>query len=193
MVERPIRRSRSSQWQSLAITAGALGLALLVGVLIVNSARQPQVVEKPGSKSPGQAVAKNNGAAPQPRDHMVPDLAPQPAPLPGPLVVAPKTPASEPPQIASNHTPPTVPQPAPVPQPKYLDPAPSREVISFVNASLTHGWTENGVVPSPLATDAEWCRRLFVRIIGRIPTAEELKAFTSDRASNRRNCSSIAC
>lgn len=186
VVERALRRNRStSTWSTVATVAGGVGILAFIGMLIVSSDPQPEVVKKPGTKTPGPAVVKNNDTVPQPRDLVVPNLNPRPSPSPAPLVVTPKPPLNDPPQIAS-HAPPTAPQPAPIPQPKYLDPAPSREVISFVNASLTHAWTENGVTPSPVATDAEWCRRLFVRVIGRIPTAEELKTFTSDRSPNKR-------
>ena len=39
---------------------------------------------------------------------------------------------------------------------------------------------------APQRDDAEWCRRLFVRIIGRIPTVEELQAFTADRSKDNQ-------
>ena len=65
--------------------------------------------------------------------------------------------------------------------PKYRDPSPDPEVISFVNASLSQAWAENGVKPADPATDEEWCRRLFVRVLGRIPNVEgELRPFLAD-------------
>ena len=36
------------------------------------------------------------------------------------------------------------------------------------------------------ATDGEWCRRLFLDVIGRIPTAEEVRTFVTDRDRAKR-------
>ena len=36
------------------------------------------------------------------------------------------------------------------------------------------------------ATDGEWCRRLYLDVIGRIPTVDELNRFLSDHTANRR-------
>ncbi|MDX1947059.1 MAG: DUF1549 domain-containing protein [Pirellulaceae bacterium] len=190
VVQRVARGRRSSTWQTVAIALGSLCLVALVGVLIVNSSRQPPLVKNPPGKTPAVSppgptvVDRDRVPSPVPRD--VPAVDPVPAPAPP--VVAPSVPPLDPTRLAGN--PPAVaplpPMPVPVPQPKYLDPAPSGEVISFVNASLAQVWVENEVTPSPLATDAEWCRRLFVRVIGRIPTADELKSFTTDRAADRR-------
>jgi hypothetical protein len=58
------------------------------------------------------------------------------------------------------------------------------EVVAFVNASLKSGWKEAGVRPSPAATESEWCRRLYLDLIGRIPTVEELEAFLVDSSPN---------
>ena len=46
--------------------------------------------------------------------------------------------------------------------------------------------TASGVSPASPATDAEWCRRLFVRVLGRTPTADELAAFTKQKNADRR-------
>jgi hypothetical protein len=81
------------------------------------------------------------------------------------------------------------PTPAPgslLPPPRYGNPSPTGEVISFVNSELNQSWTENEVAPAPLASDKEWCRRLFLRVLGRIPTVEELAAFAGDRSPSKR-------
>ena len=36
--------------------------------------------------------------------------------------------------------------------------------------------------PSPAATDGEWCRRVFLDVLGRIPTIDELERFLSEPA-----------
>jgi hypothetical protein len=60
------------------------------------------------------------------------------------------------------------------------------EVIAFINASLKSHWKEAGVRPSPTATESEWCRRVYLDTIGRIPTIDELEAFLVDNARNKR-------
>ena len=58
--------------------------------------------------------------------------------------------------------------------------------IAEINQQIESVWSEYGLKPSPAATDGEWCRRLFLDVIGRIPTLEELQAFTNDRSKDRR-------
>ena len=58
-----------------------------------------------------------------------------------------------------------------------------RDVIAFVNAALKSRWKESGVRPSPPATESEWCRRVYLDLIGRIPTIDELEAFLVDTDS----------
>jgi hypothetical protein len=42
------------------------------------------------------------------------------------------------------------------------------------------------VTPSPEAPDNEWCRRVYLDVLGRIPTVGELEKFLSDRSRSRR-------
>src|SRR5690606_10746936 len=47
-------------------------------------------------------------------------------------------------------------------------------------------WEEAGVTPAAQAPDAEWCRRVYLDVIGRIPTIYEMRQFLTDRSPNRR-------
>jgi hypothetical protein len=42
-----------------------------------------------------------------------------------------------------------------------------REMIALIDRALRARWQEANVRPSPAATDAEWCRRVFLDLIGR--------------------------
>jgi Protein of unknown function (DUF1549)/Protein of unknown function (DUF1553) len=64
--------------------------------------------------------------------------------------------------------------------------SPDAEVTSFVSMELHRSWKENSVNPSPQATDGEWCRRTFVRLLGRIPTGDETLAFLNDKSQDKR-------
>ena len=47
-------------------------------------------------------------------------------------------------------------------------------------------WSDFEIRPSKDATDAEWCRRLFLDVLGRIPSIKELESFTSDKSKTKR-------
>ena len=40
----------------------------------------------------------------------------------------------------------------------------------IINRWLKKSWEENEVIPSSTATEGEWCRRVFLDVLGRIPT-----------------------
>lgn len=58
--------------------------------------------------------------------------------------------------------------------------------VAFINAQIESGWGDAGIQPSRPATDGEWCRRLFLDVIGRVPTLSELQAFEKDSSSTKR-------
>ena len=58
--------------------------------------------------------------------------------------------------------------------------------IAFINQKIHEGWESAGFAPSPAATDAEWCRRLFLDVLGRIPTVSELNKFETNRAPDKK-------
>lgn len=61
-----------------------------------------------------------------------------------------------------------------------------RELLAQLRASLEKGWQESQIKPSPDATDAEWCRRTFLALVGRVPTVTELETFLASKAEDRR-------
>ncbi len=63
------------------------------------------------------------------------------------------------------------------PQPKAARQFPSGE--EAINTLLAEGWTRAGVKPAAPVADATWCRRIYLDLAGRIPTAAELAAFTA--------------
>ncbi|MCA9104684.1 MAG: DUF1549 domain-containing protein [Planctomycetales bacterium] len=58
--------------------------------------------------------------------------------------------------------------------------------IAEINRQISGVWDEYGLRPSEPATDGEWCRRVYLDLIGRIPTVEELEEFLGDRSRDRR-------
>ena len=58
--------------------------------------------------------------------------------------------------------------------------------VDRINELIERGWNDNGLKPSVDAHDGEWCRRVYLDLIGRIPTVEELQEFESDRSSQKK-------
>ena len=58
--------------------------------------------------------------------------------------------------------------------------------VAEINQNILAGWNEYGFKPSGLATDGEWCRRVHLDLIGRIPTVRELKSFLKNRSSKKK-------
>jgi hypothetical protein len=58
--------------------------------------------------------------------------------------------------------------------------------VELINEAIAAGWKANSLAPSKAATDGEWCRRVYLDLVGRIPKVEELKAYTTDRSRDKR-------
>jgi hypothetical protein len=87
---------------------------------------------------------------------------------------------------------PEIRQPKPAPnvhelvEKKYDQAISDAEMVSYINATLAASWKENKVQPSPAASDEEWCRRVYLRLLGRIPTVDEVRSFARDKARDKR-------
>lgn len=60
------------------------------------------------------------------------------------------------------------------------------DIIAFIDAQIRAGWAEIGVGGSAKATDGEWCRRVYLDMIGRLPSAEEAAAYASHTGPTRK-------
>jgi len=58
--------------------------------------------------------------------------------------------------------------------------------IQKINEEVRRVWVDNQIAPSPPASDVEWCRRVYLDVIGRIPSVDELRAFVASRDSDRK-------
>ncbi len=59
-------------------------------------------------------------------------------------------------------------------------------VVNDINERIRQSWQEHELRPAVQATDAEWCRRLFLDLIGRVPTVAELEAYTSGNSATKQ-------
>jgi hypothetical protein len=60
-------------------------------------------------------------------------------------------------------------------------------VIATIDQRIGDAWRGAGVVPSSKAPDEAWARRLYLDLVGRTPTLEELERFTDVKVSQRRD------
>lgn len=60
------------------------------------------------------------------------------------------------------------------------------DIIKFIDEQIRKGWTDAEISPSPVATENEWCRRVFLDVLGRVPTVDELHRFLNDKSKNKK-------
>lgn len=58
--------------------------------------------------------------------------------------------------------------------------------IREINQQIAAVWKDNNLTPSPEASDSEWCRRLFLDVLGRVPTVPELHDFVSNKSADKK-------
>ncbi len=65
-------------------------------------------------------------------------------------------------------------------------PEPAIPQVKLINTAIEQQWKEFGLTPAPVEDDIKWCRRVFLDLIGRIPTYDEMTQFTQDRDARKR-------
>jgi hypothetical protein len=58
--------------------------------------------------------------------------------------------------------------------------------VEIINAAIGEAWSDANLTPSRAATDGEWCRRVYLDVLGRIPTVTELRQYLKDRKRDKR-------
>ena len=58
--------------------------------------------------------------------------------------------------------------------------------VAEINRLIRQGWSDYEIRPSTAAPDGEWVRRLYLDILGRVPSVDELREFTKDRSPEKR-------
>ncbi|MFO1001753.1 MAG: DUF1553 domain-containing protein [Planctomycetaceae bacterium] len=57
----------------------------------------------------------------------------------------------------------------------------------FIDQQIRQGWQDNEIEQSAAATDEEWVRRIYLDLLGRIPTMEEARKFLADESPRKRS------
>ena len=58
--------------------------------------------------------------------------------------------------------------------------------VENINQAIEQGWADYEIRPAKEVDDLTWCRRVYLDIIGRIPTSQELKQFSDTRGIDKR-------
>ncbi|MDG2207998.1 MAG: DUF1549 domain-containing protein [Pirellulales bacterium] len=62
-----------------------------------------------------------------------------------------------------------------------------QDPVAHLDALMRTHWEENEISPSSAATEGEWCRRVFLDVIGRIPTLDELDTYLKDNSDDKKS------
>lgn len=60
------------------------------------------------------------------------------------------------------------------------------EFVANIDRRIEAVWSDYGLSPSKEEEDGKWCRRVYLDLIGRLPTYEELEEFLTTRGRTRR-------
>ncbi len=58
--------------------------------------------------------------------------------------------------------------------------------VEKIDLAIQAGWVDAGVKPSPAEDELKWCRRVYLDLIGRIPSYEELGEFAKDKSPSKK-------
>jgi len=58
--------------------------------------------------------------------------------------------------------------------------------VALINGQIRQGWQDQQYSPSPAATDGEWCRRLYLDLLGRVPSIGELNKYVNSKSAKRK-------
>ncbi|MBL8808718.1 MAG: DUF1549 domain-containing protein [Planctomycetaceae bacterium] len=59
-------------------------------------------------------------------------------------------------------------------------------LAEYIDQQIRQGWADNEITPSPVATEEEWIRRIYLDLCGRIPTLTETKSFLEDKNPRKK-------
>ncbi len=60
-------------------------------------------------------------------------------------------------------------------------------IVEFIDSSIQQAYEDNEIKPSAVADDGEWVRRVYLDIVGRIPTLEEARRYLSDENPRKKD------
>ncbi len=94
--------------------------------------------------------------------------------------------ASKPAKVAQEETTSSTPPATERPQIGKKAPDFGHPEVALINEAIHKGWRDHHLLPSKPATDNEWCRRVYLDILGRVPKVDELTAYLKDKGRDKR-------
>ncbi len=61
-----------------------------------------------------------------------------------------------------------------------------KEIVAKIDELVRSNWSAHEVQGGKPADDGKWCRRVYLDLLGRVPTVAELEAFVKDRSQSKR-------
>jgi hypothetical protein len=58
--------------------------------------------------------------------------------------------------------------------------------VRLINSEVRTGWADSKLTPAKAATEGEWCRRVYLDILGRIPSVGELDSFLAEKGPDKK-------
>ena len=58
--------------------------------------------------------------------------------------------------------------------------------VKFINEQVAQVWADNEINPGGMASDGEWCRRVFLDVLGRVPSVKEIRDFVIDKDPQKK-------
>ena len=58
--------------------------------------------------------------------------------------------------------------------------------VRMINQQIRQVWQDNQLVASGPASESEWCRRVYLDVLGRIPTIDEMREFLSSKEADKK-------
>src|SRR5438105_3609330 len=58
--------------------------------------------------------------------------------------------------------------------------------VKRINEEIRRVWDDNKLRPSAPATDGEWCRRVYLDVLGRVPSVTELHEFLASKEADKK-------
>ncbi|MGI9448890.1 MAG: DUF1549 domain-containing protein [Pirellulales bacterium] len=71
--------------------------------------------------------------------------------------------------------------------PLYADSLSVAPQVAFIDSQIEAAWADANIKPAEQAADLEWCRRVYLDLIGRIPTVDEVLQYKNDSSRNRQS------
>ena len=59
--------------------------------------------------------------------------------------------------------------------------------VAFIDSQIESAWADANVQPAEEAVDLEWCRRVYLDLVGRIPTVDEVLEYKNASSRNKRS------